>query len=157
MAEGNRNQLIGLVVQIMEEEENEFEDVMMALARVAAAEIMEDEEGPGMDELAGPAWAPVTVELSRVIREHLDATGRRRRERTPFVDIMLMVVWLLAAPDSFRSVALRFGETPGTLHYFYRYIIEALRDLSPRYIRWPLVKKGKLSNRLGKMQQVSLE
>ncbi|KAK3913131.1 Putative nuclease [Frankliniella fusca] len=132
----------------------------MALARVAAAEIMEDEEGPGLDELAGPAWAPVTVviddyhlnpcfkahfrmsrtmflELSRVIRDHLDATRRRRRERTPFLDIMLMVIWLLATPDSYRSVALRFGVTPGTLHYFYSYIIEALRELAERYIRWP--------------------
>ncbi|XP_034255359.1 protein ALP1-like [Thrips palmi] len=35
------------------------------------------------------------------------------------------------------TVALRFGVTPGTLHYFYRYIIEALRELSVRYIVWP--------------------
>lgn len=48
-----------------------------------------------------------------------------------------MVIWLMATPDSFRSVALRFGVTPGTLYYFYSYIIEALRELAPRFICWP--------------------
>lgn len=48
-----------------------------------------------------------------------------------------MVVWLLATPDTFRSVALRFGVRPSTLHYFYSYVVEALRELSPHYITWP--------------------
>lgn len=48
-----------------------------------------------------------------------------------------MVVWLIATPDTFRSVALRFGVRPGTLHYFYTYVVEALRELAPVYISWP--------------------
>lgn len=71
------------------------------------------------------------------IEEHLRATGRLRRVRTPLRDIVLMVVWLLATPDTFRSVALRFGVQPSTLYYFYSYIILALRELAPRYIAWP--------------------
>lgn len=50
---------------------------------------------------------------------------------------MLMVLWILATPDSFRSVALRFGKRPGTVHYFYTYIIEALKDLAATHITWP--------------------
>jgi len=76
-------------------------------------------------------------EVVRVVRTHLDERGRIRRERTPFQNIMLMVVWLLATPDSFRSVALRFGVNPGTLYYFYFYVIQALREMAEQYIRWP--------------------
>lgn len=72
-----------------------------------------------------------------VVRNHLVDRGRLRRERRPLQDILLMVVWLLATPDSFRSVALRFGVNPGTLYYFYSYIIEALRELSATFITWP--------------------
>lgn len=72
-----------------------------------------------------------------VVRDHLIEKGRLRRERRPFRDIMLMVVWLLATPDTFRSVALRFGVTPGTLYYFYAYVIEALTEMSDQYIVWP--------------------
>jgi len=71
------------------------------------------------------------------IDNHLREAGRLRRERTPLRDIVLMVVWLLATPDTFRSVALRFGVSPSTLYYFYSYIIEALREMAGRYISWP--------------------
>lgn len=43
----------------------------------------------------------------------------------------------MATPDSFRSVAPRFGVTPSTLYYFYAYVIEALREMRPQYISWP--------------------
>lgn len=57
--------------------------------------------------------------------------------RRDFEDIMLMVIWLLATPDSFRSVALRFGVVESTLYYFYTYVIEALRELADEFIVWP--------------------
>lgn len=68
---------------------------------------------------------------------YLVGKGRLRRERTPLQDIMLMVLWVMATPDSFRSVSLRFGKRPSTLWYFYSYIIEALREMAPTFIRWP--------------------
>jgi len=43
----------------------------------------------------------------------------------------------MATPDTFRSVALRFGVNPGTLYYFYSYIIQALREMADHYISWP--------------------
>lgn len=68
---------------------------------------------------------------------HLRRTNKLRRHKTPIENIMLMVLWILATPDSFRSVALRFGKRPGTVHYFYTYIIEALKDLAATHITWP--------------------
>lgn len=54
---------------------------------------------------------------------------------------MLMVIWIMATPDSFRSVALRFNVRPGTLHYFYSYVIEALKDLAETLITWPTAEE----------------
>ncbi|KAK3923113.1 Protein ANTAGONIST OF LIKE HETEROCHROMATIN PROTEIN 1 [Frankliniella fusca] len=54
------------------------------------------------------------------------------------IDIpLLMVLWILATPDSFRSVALRFGVLPADVHYHYRYLIEVFRLMAPTYIKWP--------------------
>lgn len=52
-------------------------------------------------------------------------------------DIVLMVVWLLATPDSFRSVSLRFQVSPSTLYLFYIHVIDALKHMSAEYIKWP--------------------
>lgn len=75
--------------------------------------------------------------ITTTVKNHLRRTGKLKRERTPFRNIMLMVLWIIATPDSFRSVALRFGVRPGTLHYFYTYVIEALKDLAASFIKWP--------------------
>lgn len=72
-----------------------------------------------------------------VISNHLVEAGRLIRERTPMAHILLMVLWVLATPDTFRSVALRFGVYPSEVHEHYKFITEALRELAPRYIKWP--------------------
>ncbi|KAK3918215.1 Putative nuclease [Frankliniella fusca] len=64
-------------------------------------------------------------------------TGKVQRIRNRLDIPLLMVLWIMATPDSFRSVALRFGVRPGSVHDNYSFIIEALRDMSPRYIQWP--------------------
>ncbi|KAJ1518861.1 hypothetical protein ONE63_011525 [Megalurothrips usitatus] len=146
----------------MEEEEDDYEQLMMALARIATQEIMDMEEGI-LIEHVGETWFYFTVnideyhslgepcfkmhfrmsrtvfeDLVRTVHHHLVERGRLRREKRPFIDIMLMVVWLMATPDSFRSVASRFGVQPYTLWYFYSYrVIEALRELAPTFITWP--------------------
>ncbi|KAK3918582.1 Protein ANTAGONIST OF LIKE HETEROCHROMATIN PROTEIN 1 [Frankliniella fusca] len=114
------------------------------------------------DDLVGNVWQPVEVnineyhmfgdvcfklhfrmsrvmfeELCEVVFNHLVEKNRVIRQRRPFPDIMLMVVWLMATPDCFRSVALRFGVTPSTLYYFYSYVILALTELAATYIKWP--------------------
>ncbi|KAK3911740.1 Putative nuclease [Frankliniella fusca] len=141
-------------------EGEEYEMMIMQYAAVAALELVAMEEDEEVDYEA--VWVPVTVvindfhnlgdpcfkihfRMSRTVFEaltttvfnHLVVKGRLKRERTPMQDILLMVVWLLATPDSFRSVALRFGVNPGTLYYFYLYVIQALRELAPEFITWP--------------------
>lgn len=51
--------------------------------------------------------------------------------------ILMHTLWILATPDTFRSVALRFAVRPSTVHRHYLLIIRALCDLAPNYIRWP--------------------
>ncbi|KAK3917591.1 Protein ANTAGONIST OF LIKE HETEROCHROMATIN PROTEIN 1, partial [Frankliniella fusca] len=75
--------------------------------------------------------------LVQTVGNHLRSKGRLRRVRTPLQDILLMVVWIMATPDSFRSVALRFGRRPSTLWDFYSYVVEALREVAKDYIKWP--------------------
>ncbi|KAK3929404.1 Protein ANTAGONIST OF LIKE HETEROCHROMATIN PROTEIN 1 [Frankliniella fusca] len=153
-----------LAIHIINQQNQQFMAMMMAAARVAANEVMELEDdfgGLNLEEM-GDWWVKVTVNLDdyhtmgdpcfqihfrmtrtvfeilvTTVKGHLIENERLKRERTPFQDIMLMVVWLLATPDSFRSVSLRFGVNPGTLYYFYFYVIEALRQLAPKYITWP--------------------
>lgn len=60
-----------------------------------------------------------------------------KRQRIP-LDLMLMhALWVLATPDSFRSVALQFGVHPNTVYSHYIRIVSALCDLAPEYITWP--------------------
>ncbi|KAJ1520370.1 hypothetical protein ONE63_003505 [Megalurothrips usitatus] len=76
--------------------------------------------------------------LVQAVGAHLTATDQiKRQSRYQLKDVLLMVVWLLATPDSFRSVALRFGVRPGTLYRFYIRIIGALREMAETFITWP--------------------
>lgn len=72
-------------------------------------------------------------ELRQLLREN----GTIIRERTDFGEILMMVIWILATPDSYRSVALRFGVHPSEVHMHYKYVIKGICQLGPRYIRWP--------------------
>ena len=68
---------------------------------------------------------------------HLVGHNRIPRVRTPLDVCLLMVLWILANPDTFRSTAVHFGVQPGVVHFHYCYIIEALREMAPQYIQWP--------------------
>ncbi|KAK3912531.1 Protein ANTAGONIST OF LIKE HETEROCHROMATIN PROTEIN 1 [Frankliniella fusca] len=80
-----------------------------------------------------------TFELLIVaVGNHLLAAGRWYRIGKLGLDInLMMVLWILATPDSFRSVSSRFGVSTSTVHDHYKCIIEALREMSANYIRWP--------------------
>ncbi|KAK3918952.1 Questin oxidase [Frankliniella fusca] len=139
-------QAAGIAVMILEEKEEELQHALLVLAQIAVREIMELEE-PWIDAGALEAsWIYVNVNINeyhlfpdpvfkihfrmsrgvfeilvQTVGNHLRSKGRLRRVRTPLQDILLMVVWIMATPDSFRSVALRFGRRPSTLWDFYSY------------------------------------
>ncbi|XP_052131059.1 uncharacterized protein LOC127751468 [Frankliniella occidentalis] len=75
--------------------------------------------------------------LLRELAFFLYDTGKVQRVRNRLDIPLLMVLWILATPDSFRSVALRFGVRPGSVHDNYSFIIEAFRNMAPQYIMWP--------------------
>ncbi|KAK3929165.1 Protein ANTAGONIST OF LIKE HETEROCHROMATIN PROTEIN 1 [Frankliniella fusca] len=154
-------EVIGALLMVLNQEEEEEEQVRRTIAEIAVAELVEMEDGIGLADQQA-LWVPVRVfindyhtlgdpcfklhfrmsrglfeSLTGTLHNHLVRTGKLRRERTPLQDVVLMVLWLIATPDTFRSVALRFGVNPGTLYYFYSYIIEALRELAAEYIQWP--------------------
>lgn len=65
------------------------------------------------------------------------ATNRIVRRGTE-IDLALMsTLWVLATPDTFRSIGVTFGLNPSTVHDQYRIIIEVLHELSSSYITWP--------------------
>lgn len=60
-----------------------------------------------------------------------------QRERIPLDLMILHAIWILATPDSFRSVAMQFCVRPSTIHSHYLRIISVLCRLAPRFIKWP--------------------
>ncbi|KYN08010.1 Putative nuclease HARBI1 [Cyphomyrmex costatus] len=50
---------------------------------------------------------------------------------------LLAVLWLLATPDSFRSVSDRFDISKSLLHDSMKRVVVALNNLADRFIKWP--------------------
>ncbi|KAK3913140.1 Protein ANTAGONIST OF LIKE HETEROCHROMATIN PROTEIN 1 [Frankliniella fusca] len=68
---------------------------------------------------------------------HMRNTNRIKRFRTNFELCLMMGLWPLFNPDTFRSSAHHFGKKRATIHYHYSYLIEVLTEMSHRYIKWP--------------------
>ncbi len=91
--------------------------------------------------------------LCHELVELLSANNEIVRVGRDFRHKALMVTWILATPDTFRSVALRFGVHPGEVHRYYKKIVPAMCDLGRRYIFWPdAVERGRIS---AELQEVS--
>ncbi|KAE8740379.1 hypothetical protein FOCC_FOCC014117 [Frankliniella occidentalis] len=83
--------------------------------------------------------------MSRITYETLVVVvGRHMRETNRldypgmYVDkSLMMTLWILATPDSFRSVGVNFGLAKGSVHNQFKTIIAVLQEISGRYIRWP--------------------
>lgn len=71
------------------------------------------------------------------VGQHLQVTGRLKRIRTPLDLCLLMGLWPIFNPDTFRSCGKHFGKDKSVIHFHYRYIIQVLRELAPKYIKWP--------------------
>lgn len=80
---------------------------------------------------------PTFEVLCHELVEHLEAAEEIIRLGREFRHKVLMVLWILATPDTFRSVALQFNVHPGELYRYYAMIIRALCALGEQYIKWP--------------------
>ncbi|KAE8745053.1 hypothetical protein FOCC_FOCC008304 [Frankliniella occidentalis] len=126
--------VMAAVVVVLDEEEAELDALLLAMARIAVADIFMEEGVLYNEEL----WKKISVDfneyhdigdpcfglhfrMTRAVFERLtdavfvlEREGKVKRKRTPYRDTMVMVVWRMATADSFRSVALRFGRRPST-------------------------------------------
>ncbi|XP_051162213.1 uncharacterized protein LOC127282158 [Leptopilina boulardi] len=50
---------------------------------------------------------------------------------------LLSVIWLLATPDSYRSVAQRFDLAKSSLHACFITVVNVLNEIAPNVISWP--------------------
>ncbi|XP_034231503.1 protein ANTAGONIST OF LIKE HETEROCHROMATIN PROTEIN 1-like [Thrips palmi] len=150
-------ELIDQLEQIVERIDNIPGDIdEMDLALLAFLFLFDDEENEEQEEFV---WTKITVNLdeyrymadvsfrlhfrmSRVVFEELALqVGPHLRSNKSVGHILMMSLWILATPDSFRSVALRFGVSPGVLHYIYRKVLQVLCDLAPSYVQWPTARE----------------
>ncbi|XP_039314687.1 putative nuclease HARBI1 [Solenopsis invicta] len=51
---------------------------------------------------------------------------------------LLATIWLLATPDSYRSIGERFVISKSTLFACFVRVITALQDIAPQVIHWPI-------------------
>ena len=56
---------------------------------------------------------------------------------------LLSFIWLMATPESFRSVADRFNISKGTLHFIVRTLSTAFVKLASKSIVWPNNEQNK--------------
>lgn len=81
---------------------------------------------------------PATAkELENLISLHLTRHGKDGRLTVPPRKQMLAVIWLLATPDSYRSINQKFGISKSTLHHCFRRVYQALNKLTPLIISCP--------------------
>ncbi|CAD6228503.1 GSCOCG00012053001-RA-CDS, partial [Cotesia congregata] len=82
-------------------------------------------------------------ELENVIRPHIpnidddDHDDNDDINLIPLKKKILLTIWILATPDSYRSVADRFGLPKSTAHLIFQVIIDIVTNLLPQFVRWP--------------------
>ncbi|KAK3925321.1 Protein ANTAGONIST OF LIKE HETEROCHROMATIN PROTEIN 1 [Frankliniella fusca] len=79
----------------------------------------------------------VFEKLIVVLGHHLTEKNRLIRLRTEIDKSLMMAIWIIANLDTFRATGAVFGVSRSTVHANYLVVIEALRELASRYIKWP--------------------
>ncbi|KAK3917254.1 Protein ANTAGONIST OF LIKE HETEROCHROMATIN PROTEIN 1 [Frankliniella fusca] len=90
-----------------------------------------------LDNLSSSPLLSFIAITRRALRALLQENGTILRERTPCEEILMMVLWIMATPDSFRRVPLRFGVHPSELHMHQKYVINGICQLGETYNTWP--------------------
>ncbi|XP_066595453.1 uncharacterized protein [Prorops nasuta] len=75
--------------------------------------------------------------FTEIIPRFSNEISRQGRPMIPVRNQLLSVIWLLATPDSFRSVADRFNRAKSALHDSFIRIVKALNDIADEVILWP--------------------
>lgn len=62
---------------------------------------------------------------------------RQRENDIPLSKKLFLTLWIIATPESFQSVADRFGLSKGVAWNIFKEVVYALKRIMPRFIRWP--------------------
>ncbi|XP_071577460.1 uncharacterized protein [Temnothorax nylanderi] len=76
--------------------------------------------------------------LERILTPELIRRADTGRTTLDVRTQLLSILWLLATPDSFRSVSDRFGISKSMLHDSMRRVVASLNTLADRFIKWPV-------------------
>ena len=68
---------------------------------------------------------------------HLVSCNRLIRLRTELDKCLLMGIWIMSSLDTFRATGVIFGVSRSVVHFHYLIVIESLRELAPKFIKWP--------------------
>nr|CAI5836736.1 unnamed protein product [Callosobruchus analis] len=67
----------------------------------------------------------------------LSTAGANSRPQTPAKTQLLLALWLMATPDSYRSACTKFNVGKATCVRSLRRVCRALHGLAPKFITWP--------------------
>jgi len=60
----------------------------------------------------------------------------QRKNDIPLSKKLLLTLWIIATPESFRSVADRFGLSKCVTWKAFKEVVWVLKRIMPRFIRW---------------------
>lgn len=55
---------------------------------------------------------------------------------------------MVATPESFRSVADRFGLSKSNAHVVFKEVICALKEMMPQFVKWPNAEECEINERV---------
>ncbi|XP_071572853.1 putative nuclease HARBI1 [Temnothorax nylanderi] len=73
----------------------------------------------------------------RLLRPAVNATNARGKKQISLEKQLMITLWFMATPDSYRSVCVKFGVGKTTALRAVRRVTYALHCLAPRFIKWP--------------------
>lgn len=62
---------------------------------------------------------------------------RQGENNVPLRKKILLTIWIVGTPESFRSVADRFGLSKSNAHVVFKEVICALKEMMPQFVKWP--------------------
>ncbi|KAK4882449.1 hypothetical protein RN001_005768 [Aquatica leii] len=76
----------------------------------------------------------IIVQLAPLLEKQEGINGRNP---IPIEKQVLSTLWLLATPDSYRSVGDRFDLSKSSLFRSFTRVVQALNHIAPQIIKWP--------------------
>ena len=62
---------------------------------------------------------------------------RQGENNVPLRKKILLTIWIIGTPESFRSIADRFGLSKSKAHVVFKEVICALKEMMPQFVKWP--------------------